>query len=71
MKTLDDWIASLPDDEWNALCTTDAWVAGAQSMLDALIDKGFISQEYEADARAAVVAILRPWEYHPADNLEG
>ena len=51
--TFSDWLGSLPDDEREALACSDAWSAGAIAMLDALVERGFISSAYIADAKKA------------------
>ena len=47
--TVDKWIESIPDDEREALCVADGWKAGATAMLEALIDRGFISDKYYSE----------------------
>ena len=56
--TLDDWLDTIPEDERETLCIADAWKAGASAMLEALIDRGYISMDFEYLARAEVQDIL-------------
>jgi len=56
--TFTEWIDSLPDDERAALCTNDAWKAGAMQTFAALIDGGFITEPYAAIAQKEIAEIL-------------
>lgn len=55
--TIDEWLEKIPDDERETLCFADGWRAGASAMLDALIDRGFITGPYEQDARRETMDI--------------
>lgn len=55
--TFSDWLGSLPDDEREALACCDAWNASATAMLDALVERGFISSAYIEDAKKATADI--------------
>ena len=55
--TFSDWLDSLPDDEREALFHCEAWNAGAIAMLDALVERGFISSAYIEDAKKATADI--------------
>ena len=55
--TFSEWLDSLPDDEREALACCDAWNAGAIAMLDALVERGFISSAYIEDAKKATADI--------------
>ena len=55
--TFSEWLDSLPDDEREALTFCDAWSAGAIAMLDALVERGFISSAYIEDAKKATADI--------------
>jgi len=55
--TFDEWVYQLPDDELECLCPADAWRAGALAMIDALIDRGYISLDYAMLAREDVADI--------------
>jgi len=55
--TFSEWLDSLPDDEREALACCDAWNAGAIAMLDALVERGFISSAYIEDAKKAMADI--------------
>jgi hypothetical protein len=48
---IDEWLNTLSEEDINTLCIVEAWRAGAIAMQNALIDKGFISREYEELAR--------------------
>lgn len=61
----EDWINSLDEDTREHLCTYDTWRAGAESMIDTLIERGFISVEYAARARAATLDVLQATEDQP------
>lgn len=52
--TLEEWLEQLPDDERETLCPAEAWRAGAGAMIDALIDRGYISLDYAMLAREGV-----------------
>ena len=56
--TLDEWIEGLNGDERNMLCVADGWKAGAEAMLDALVDRGFISEDYAPIARRKTLDII-------------
>lgn len=56
--TIDEWINGLPEDERESLCVADGWKAGAQAMLDAIMDRGYIGDNYLEDAKKAVSDIL-------------
>lgn len=57
--TYEDWLDQLPEDELEALCPADAWRAGAGAMIDALIDRGYISLDYAMLAREGVADICQ------------
>jgi hypothetical protein len=43
--TFSDWIDSLTDDERETLCAYDAWKEGARQILNALVERGYISEQ--------------------------
>ena len=55
--TLDEWINSIPEDERDLICASDAWKAGAAAMLEALIERGHIGQRYVEEARLGTADI--------------
>jgi hypothetical protein len=56
--TIDEWLETIPEDERDMLCVTDGWKAGASAMIDALIDRGFISDDYADLARRETLDII-------------
>jgi len=50
--TFSDWIDSLPEDERETLCAYDAWKEGARQMLNALVERGYISDQTMKDEMA-------------------
>jgi hypothetical protein len=56
---LDSWLDTLPKDEYDALCTKDAWDAGALAMLEYLIEEKYIEEHYAKCVREAA----KEWLY--------
>lgn len=54
----DDWAKSLPEEIRTSLTISEAWNAGALSMLETLINLGYIGERYAEKARNDVQDLL-------------
>lgn len=54
----DDWVKALPDEIRTTLSISEAWNAGALSMLETLINLGYIGEGYAGKARQDVQDLL-------------
>lgn len=53
-----DWAKALPDEIRTTLTISEAWNAGALSMLETLINLGYINEGYAEKARNDVQDLL-------------
>ena len=55
--TLDDWLSLIPEDERSMITLPEVWNAAIQATIDALLEAGNISHDYQESWEMTVAAI--------------